>query len=93
MKFQEIREMYKKSVIEFASSWKAELSEHQIDTMISAMLHRDKIQVGGGFVEAVANNDLYNAISRADIENFSNLKLVTLCYRNNHVYPIPTLEQ
>ena len=93
MNYPEIREIYKKSVIEFAKDWKADLTDHQIDTMISVMLHRDDIMKGGGFVEAIANNDLYNAISRADVENFQNLKLVTLCYRNNNIYPIPTIDK
>jgi len=87
------RELYKKSVIDFSSGWKVNLSDHQINTMISVMLHRDGIMNGGGFVEAVANNDLYGAISRADIENFQNLKLVTLCYKNNHIHPIPTIDK
>jgi hypothetical protein len=87
------RELYKKSVIDFSSGWKVNLSDHQINTMISVMLHRDGIMNGGSFVEAVANNDLYGAISRADMENFQNLKLVTLCYKNNHIHPIPTIDK
>ena len=92
MKYPELRELYKKSVLEFANGWKVELTEHQIDTMISVMLHRDGVMMGGSFVEAVANNDLYGAISRADVENFQNLKLVTLCFKNNHIHPKPTLD-
>jgi len=92
MNYQELREVYKKSVLTFAEGWKVELSQHQIDTMISVMLHRDGIMMGGSFVEAVANNDLYGAISRADVENFQNLKLVTLCFKNNHIHPKPTLD-
>ena len=92
MNYTELREVYRKSVLKFAEDWKVELSQHQIDTMISVMLHRDEIMVGGSFVEAVANNDLYSAISRADVENFQNLKLVTLCFKNNHIHPKPTLD-
>jgi len=92
MNYPEIREVYRKSVLKFAEGWKVQLSEHQIDTMISVMFHRDGVMVGGSFVEAVANNDLYEAISRADVENFKNLKLVTLCFKNNHIHPIPTLD-
>ncbi len=92
MNYQELREKYKQSVLKFAKGWKAELTDHQVDTMISVMLHRDKIQMGGSFVEAIANNDLYGAISRADVENFQNLKLVTLCFKNNHIHPIPKLD-
>ena len=93
MKYEELREKYKKSVLEFAHGWRVELTDHQIDIMISVMLHRDKIQMGGSFVEAVANNDLYGAITRADTENFQNLKLITLCFKNNHIHPIPTLDR
>lgn len=92
MNYQELREVYRKSVLEFVDGWKAELTEHQIDTMISVMFHRDGVMMGGSFVEAVANNDLYGAISRADVENFQNLKLVTLCFKNNHIHPKPTLD-
>lgn len=92
MNYQDLRETYKKSVLKFAEGWKSELTDHQVDVMISLMLHRDKIQTGGSFVEAVANNDLYNAISRADSENLKNLKLLTLCFKNNHIHPKPTLD-
>jgi hypothetical protein len=92
MDYQVARELYKKSVIDFSKGWKVDLTDHQINTMISVMLHRDGIMIGGSFVEAVANNDLYGAISRADIENFQNLKLVTLCYKNNHIHPIPKID-
>jgi hypothetical protein len=92
MNYTELREVYRKSVLKFAEGWKVELTEHQIETMISVMFHRDEIMVGGSFVEAVANNDLYGAISRADVENFQNLKLVTLCFKNNHIHPKPTLD-
>ena len=92
MNYQELREKYKKSVLEFANGWKAELTDHQVDIMISVMLHRDQIQTGGSFVEAIANNDLYGAVSRADSENIKNLKLITLCFKNNHIHPKPTLD-
>ena len=93
MNYSELREVYKQSVVKFIEGWKVQLSEHQIDTMISVMFHRDGVMVGGSFVEAVANNDLYGAISRADLENLQNLKLVTLCFKNNHIHPKPVLER
>lgn len=92
MKYPELRELYKKSVLEFANGWEVELTDHQVDIMISVMLHRDQIQMGGSFVEAIANNDLYGAVSRADSENIKNLKLITLCFKNNHIHPKPTLD-
>ena len=92
MNYEELREKYKKSVLEFTNGWKAELTDRQVDIMISVMLHRDKIQMGGSFVEAIANNDLYGAVSKADSENIKNLKLITLCFKNNHIHPKPTLD-
>jgi hypothetical protein len=92
MNFQELREVYKKSVLKFAEGWRVQLTDHQVDTMISVMLHRDGIQTGGSFVESIANNDLYGATSRADSENLQNLKYVTLCFKNNHIHPKPTLD-
>jgi len=92
MNYPELREKYKKSVLEFTNGWKVELTDHQIDTMISVMLHRDGIMLGGSFVQAIANNDLYGAVSRADSENIKNLKLITICFKNNHIHPKPTLD-
>ena len=93
MNYEQLRETYRKKVLEFADGWKAELTDHQDDIMISVMLHRDGIQMGGSFVEAIANNDLYGAVSRADSENIKNLKLITLCFKNNHIHPKPTLDR
>jgi hypothetical protein len=92
MNYEELRETYRKSVLKFTEGWKAELTDHQVDIMISIMLHRDQIQMGGSFVEAIANNDLYCAVSRADSENIKNLKLITLCFKNNHIHPKPILD-
>ena len=93
MNYPELRETYRKSVLKFVEGWKVELTDHQVDIMISVMLHRDGIQMGGSFVEAIANNDLYGAVSRADSENIKNLKLIALCFKNNHIHPKPTLDR
>ena len=93
MDYLEVRQIYKDSVLDFAKGWGVELTDHQIDTMVSVMIQRDGIHNGGSFVDAVVNNDLYNAISRADSENLANLKLITLCYRNNHLRTIPTINK
>lgn len=82
----DIREKCRVRAIQFANEWKSEFPEvtdHNIDIMVSIMCTRDKSSYpGGGFVEAVCENNLYQAISRADSSNLKVLKLLVLCYRN-----------
>jgi len=82
----DIREKCRVRAIEFAKEWKTEfpdVTEHNIDMMVSIMCTRDKSSYpGGGFVSAVCANDLYSAITRADSSNLRVLKLLVLCHRN-----------
>lgn len=48
----------------------------------SIMMHRDGNWRGGGFVEAVCENDLYAAITRADNTSLKYLKVYVLAVRN-----------
>jgi hypothetical protein len=84
-----LHEIYQKKATEFAKSYGEEPSSHIIDVMVSAMMTRDKIQQGGSFVEAVVNNDLANAVSRADSEVIKNLRIIVLAFRFAH---LPTTE-
>jgi hypothetical protein len=84
----DIRDKYRERAIEFINDWKNEfpvVSEHNIDTMVSIMVTRDKTSyAGGGFVEAVCANDLVGAVTRADSDNLRVIKLLALtnkqCY-------------
>lgn len=81
----DIREQYRKRAIEFAKEWEVEVSEHNLDIMVSIMATRDKTSyAGGGFVEAVVANDLVGAVTRADSDNLRIIKLLALtnyqCY-------------
>jgi hypothetical protein len=78
----DIRIKYEKAAKQHAASWNEVVSNHIIDIMISVMMHRDGVQTGGGFVTAVCNNDLVNAIGRADSECIKHLKLITLAKVN-----------
>ena len=84
-----IREQCRERAIQFANEWKSEfpdVTEHTINMMVSIMCTRDKSSyAGGGFVEAVCENNLYQAISRADSSNLKVLKLLVLCHRNCYV--------
>lgn len=53
-------------------------ADHIIDIAASIMMTRDiENYKGGSFVNAVVNNDLTNAVSRADSVCIRNLKLFT----------------
>ena len=79
----DIREQYRERAIQFAKEWKEDVSEHIIDIMVSIMATRDKSSYpGGGFVQAVVENNLYLAMSRADMDCRKNLFLLTMCKAN-----------
>jgi len=79
----DIREKYRERAIQFAKEWKEDVSEHIIDIMVSIMVTRDKSSYpGGGFVQAVVDNNLYLAMSRADMDCRKNLFLLTMCKAN-----------
>jgi hypothetical protein len=80
----DIREKYRERAIKFAKEWNEEnISDHIIDIMVSIMATRDKSSyAGGGFVEAIVANNLYLAMSRADMDCRKNLFLLTMCNAN-----------
>ena len=83
----DIREQYRERAIKFAKEWNEQnISDHIIDIMVSIMATRDKSSyAGGGFVEAVVENNLYLAMSRADMECRRNIFLLTMCRMNCHL--------
>ena len=83
----DIREKYRERAIKFAKEWNEEnISDHIIDIMVSIMATRDKSSyAGGGFVEAIVANNLYLAMSRADMECRRNIFLLTMCRMNCHL--------
>lgn len=82
----DIRQQCRERAIQFANEWKSEfpeVTEHNIDMMVSIMCTRDKSSYpGGGFVQSICENNLYQAITRADSSNLKVLKLLVLCHRN-----------
>lgn len=79
----DIREKYRERAIQFAKEWETEVTDHNLDIMVSIMATRDKSSYpGGGFVEAVVANNLYQAVSRADGSNLKVLKLLVMCNAN-----------
>jgi hypothetical protein len=61
------------------------ISEHIVDVMISVMMHRDGYQRGGSFVEAINDNKLDEACSRADDDCINHLRLFSLVKRFGYI--------
>jgi hypothetical protein len=80
----EIRQQCKERATKFAIDYGfPDVSEHIIDVMASIMCTRDKTShSGGSFVQAVVNNDLYLALSRADTDCRNNIFLLAMCKAN-----------
>ena len=62
-----------------------DISEHIVDVMISVMMHRDAYQRGGSFVEAICDNKLDEACSRADDDCINYLRLFSLVKRFGYI--------
>ena len=79
-----IREKCYERATEFAIEYGfTNVSEHIMDVMVSIMCTRDKSShAGGGFVQAVVANDLYLALSRADMDCRNNIYLLAMCNAN-----------
>lgn len=80
----DIREQCRERATKFAIDYGfTNVSEHILDVMVSIMCTRDKSSyAGGGFVEAVVANNLYLALSRADMECRNNIYLLVMCKAN-----------
>jgi hypothetical protein len=80
----EIVNRYHEAAREFASKYEV-TSEHIISIVTSVMMTRDgEGYPGGGFVQAIVDNDLFGAILRADNECYQNLKVIVAA--NQYAY-------
>ena len=86
----EIVEKYKERVASFALSYREEVNDHTIDVMASVCMTRDKVRIGGSFVQSIVNNDLLEAVVRADAQCCKKLKIITLarqyCFLSEEIY-------
>ena len=80
----DVREQCRERATQFAIDYGfTNVSEHILDVMVSIMCTRDKSSyAGGGFVQAVVDNNLYLAMSRADVDCRNNIYLLTMCKAN-----------
>ena len=81
----EIVNRYHEAAREFALNYDV-TSEHIISIIASVMMTRDgQGYSGGSFVHAVVDNDLFQAISRADSECYQNLKVIVAANQYAHL--------
>lgn len=76
---------YKDAVVRFLNDYEETASNHIIEIMISVMMTRDGLLQGGSFIQAVVDNDLRKAVSRADKECTAHLRVITLCANECYV--------
>ena len=83
----DIREQCRERATQFAIDYGfTNVSEHILDIMVSIMCTRDKVSYpGGGFAQAVVDNNLYLALSRADSDCRKNIFILTMCRMNCHL--------
>jgi len=58
---------------------------HTIQLGASVLMNRDGIRPGGHFAEAICNNNLRDAVNRADSTAIKGLKFFVYCYNNIHL--------
>ena len=76
----------------FTTTFNEDEINHIINISISIINTRDKSgPIGGGFVQAIVDNDLSNALSRADDTSFNAIKFFT--YIKDYYNPEVSLEQ
>lgn len=78
---------YKAAAAKYAAQFKIE-SQHIIDIAASVIMTRDGILPGGNFAQAIVNNDLNQAVGRADDECIKYLRFFVAIKNNLGSYEI-----
>ena len=76
------RPQYVEMVEKRSEDYRWTLSPHVKDVMISMLMTRDKIWVGGDFVQSILANNLGEAVRRADDEMVKHLKQMVIARDN-----------
>ena len=81
MEFQKQRELYVEVAKQHLHNYGTyTYSDHIVDIIVSVMMTRDGVMQGGSFVQAIVNNDLRGAISRADGDCTNHLRVIALAH-------------
>ena len=78
---------YKAAAQRWAAMYKVD-EQHAIDVAASVLMTRDGVLQGGSFVQAIINNNLREAINRADDTCIKYLKFFTIINHNCGSYEI-----
>ena len=81
----DVRKKYVDLVESKAVDYRWDLSYHVVDVMVSVLMTRDKIWVGGSFVQAVIENNLRQAVLGADDEIVNYIKHMVIARDNFHL--------
>jgi hypothetical protein len=82
-------EKYKAAAQRWAAMYKVD-EQHAIDVAASVLMTRDGVLQGGSFVQAIVDNNLREAINRADDTCIKYLKFFTIINHNCGSYEIET---
>ena len=80
---------YKAAAQRWAAMYKVD-EQHAIDVAASVLMTRDGVLQGGSFVQAIVDNNLREAINRADDICIKYLKFFTIINHNCGSYEIET---
>ena len=83
----DLEKKYRAAARRWAARWKIE-NEHAIDVAASILMTRDKVMIGGSFAQAVVDNNLREAINRADDTCINYLKFFSVINWNCGSYEI-----
>ena len=81
----DVRKQYAELVEQRAVDYRWDLPHHVVDVMTSLLMTRDKIWVGGDFVQAVIANNLREAVLRADDVIVNHIKHMVIARDNFHL--------
>lgn len=84
-------ELYYSAARNFLKRYKIEASNHIVDIVVSIMRTRDNDGwQGGSFVQSIVNNNLSEAVQRADSDCINHLKTFVLVLRD--CYPVEEMK-
>lgn len=87
----DIKELYYPAAKNFLKRYGIEASDHIVDVIVSVMRTRDGIGfMGGDFAQSIVNNNLSEAVLRADNDCINHLKTFVLALRN--CFPVEELQ-
>ena len=82
MNVVDLKIKYRSSVVDWCIRNEYDLGEHIISAIVSVLLTRDSVLIGGDFAKSICANDLFATVRYADAEVIKSLKYIVLAYYN-----------